>query len=533
MKIETQYLENQQAKLIVEIDPEPLEKAKRQAARKISKRMKIPGFRPGKAPYGVVVRHVGEGTILEDALDILLKDIYPKAIEEADIEPYGPGNLENFSMDPPTFEFVVPLQAETELGEYRTLRIPYEPPKVTDDEFYESLQNLRERYAYLKSMERPAEEGDLVHVVLSSQRVEGTTEEQDDDLEDPTQLKDVTNSVEIEPEGSDNDDWPFLGFSRHLIGLAPEDEKTISHTFPDDATQERLQGVEAEYQIRIDNIQSRILPELDDEFAQMVSEHDTMDELRKEIRSSMEQEAQEKYDSGFNEQIIEKLIEEASFKYPTQMVEDEIKQMRANLESQITRQGLSMDTYYQIREIDEDGLIEELTPAAEERIKSNLVLLEVANQEDIQVDPNELQQETDRVMETLREVLSPDEAQKLDDNTRYSNVLSNVWMDMVKLKTIERLRAIAKGEVPPEKAGEESQEVEAGSEDETTDVEDSSQELSEPADQPVTEKPAGESDPPSANNEKIETKTENKEPVVVQSSQEEAQPTSDDAQEEV
>jgi FKBP-type peptidyl-prolyl cis-trans isomerase (trigger factor) len=344
-------------------------------------------------------------------------------------------------------------------------------------------------------------------------------------------LENVTNSVEIEPEGSDDDHWPFKGFSRHLVGLAPGDKKTISYTFPEDNPQEHLRGVEAEFQIHIDNIQSRILPELDDEFAQMVSQHETMDELRKEIRTSLEQEARENYDSDYNDGIIENLIEDASFKYPAQMVEDEIKQMRANLESQITRQGLSMEMYYQIRGLDEDGLLEELKPAAEERIKSNLVLLEVAEQEDIQVDPEELQEETDRVMETLREVLSPDEAQKLDESDRYSNVLSNVWIDMVNHKTIERLRAIAKGEALPEIVSEEP--LEEDLEAEKANGVDIPQKSEEPSMETQSESSAevSESSPP--NREEPESKFENKEPAEVQSSQEGAQSAPDDVQEEV
>jgi trigger factor len=125
LKINKEYLEDHQVKIIVELDPEPLERAKHQAARSISRKTKIPGFRPGKAPYHVIERTVGESTILENALDILIEDIYPKVIEESGIHPYGPGTLDNMpSLDPPIFEFIVPLDAEVKLGDYESNSYP-------------------------------------------------------------------------------------------------------------------------------------------------------------------------------------------------------------------------------------------------------------------------------------------------------------------------------------------------------------------------------------------------------------------------
>ncbi len=124
MKIDTVQQDDHQIKLTVEVEPETLEGAKKKAGKKISGKVKVPGFRPGKAPYSVVLRQVGEAAILEEALDILLQDIYPSIIEEAKIEPYGPGSLQNVvTMEPPTFEFMVPLAPEVELGDYRALRM--------------------------------------------------------------------------------------------------------------------------------------------------------------------------------------------------------------------------------------------------------------------------------------------------------------------------------------------------------------------------------------------------------------------------
>ena len=126
MKIETQELENHRVKLTVETDSAPLEQAKRQAATKLAKRTKIPGFRPGKAPYAMVVKHLGDTVILEEAIEILIDDLYPKVIEEAGVKTYGPGKLDEItSLEPPTFAFIVALAPTVVLGDYRAIRIPY------------------------------------------------------------------------------------------------------------------------------------------------------------------------------------------------------------------------------------------------------------------------------------------------------------------------------------------------------------------------------------------------------------------------
>ena len=154
MKIDSMPLEDHEVKLTVEVDPESFESSKRRAARKLSKRAKIPGFRPGKAPYPVIVRHIGESVILEEAVEITIEDIYPKVIEETEIKPYGPGALEGIpEMDPPTFEFIVPLRATVDLGDYHSIRRPYELKKITDEDVEDVINNLREQQAVIEPVD--------------------------------------------------------------------------------------------------------------------------------------------------------------------------------------------------------------------------------------------------------------------------------------------------------------------------------------------------------------------------------------------
>jgi len=159
LNIDVERREDHQAKLTVEVDPSTFDAAKQRAARHISQHTKIPGFRPGKAPYPVVLRLVGEEAIIEEAVELLVKEIYPKALDEAGVEPYGPGSLENLkSTNPPIFEFLVPLKAEVELGDYESVRQPYELAEVPEKDVDTLLNNLREQHATIEPVERTVQE---------------------------------------------------------------------------------------------------------------------------------------------------------------------------------------------------------------------------------------------------------------------------------------------------------------------------------------------------------------------------------------
>lgn len=443
LKIDTQLLEDHQAKLTVEIEPELLENAKRRAARKLANRVKIPGFRPGKAPYNVVERYVGQATILEDALEILVDDMYPKVIEESGIKPYGPGKLENMpTMEPPTFEFLVPLESEVTLGDYRSIRLPYEPQAITEKEVDKFIDDLRTQRAVIEPVERPAQEGDQVYIRLSGERVQVA------EAETTTLIKERQQLINIEKEDADNkDEWPFPGFSRHLIGLAPGDEKTIGYTYPDDSTYEALRGKIAEFHIVIEQVKSRNMPELNDAFAQSVGEYATVDALRVDVRKSLEARAKTEYDAEYSDKINVELLKDATLKYAPQMLEREVEGFISDLKNRLAQQNLDMDTYLKMRKMDLDALRKDILPNAENRLKHSLVLLEVAKSEGIKIEQNELESRTLRTLEELSQSLPMKEIKKINTNDFVAGLAGNIASNMMVEQTLERLRAYARGEV--------------------------------------------------------------------------------------
>jgi trigger factor len=435
LKIETEILEDHQVKLTVEIDDEILEQAKRKTAKKIARQIKIPGFRPGKAPYHVIQRQVGDEALLEESLETLINDNYPQIIEKAEITPYGPGKFENISsFEPLTLEFIVPLMADVELGDYKEIHFPYEVPQVNDEEVAAVVEDLRHRQAVEESVEENGSE------VLIEER---------------------SSSIIIAEEGVDSSaEWPFDGFSRELIGMSNGENKNLIYTYSDESEFESLQGVTAEFSVKIEDVKSRTLPELDDEFAQSIGEYEDLESLEGEIRTSLVQRTEETYNSEYDDQVMDVIVDESTIQYPPQMLEHEIDEVIFQLERRLGSQGLDLETYLKTQDMDEQGLREEATPAAESRLKRSLVLLEIAKQEEIDVSEDDLQQETERTLDSITQYMSETDRKKFSSQETVSNLAGNLYAEMRMNRTLEYLRTAAKGELGTEDAEEDADETE-------------------------------------------------------------------------
>lgn len=471
MKIETQSLEDHQVKLSVEVEGDQMESAKRRAARKLAGRMKIPGFRPGKAPYHVVVRYAGEATIVEEGLELLIQDIYPQIIEEAEIVPYGPGTLENVtSMDPPVLEFVIPLEAEVELGNYKSIRRPYEPKAIEDDDVDSVLDNLREQQAITELVDRSSQDGDLVNVRLSGKYLD-PEEGQDPDFLIERSMPLIVNSAET----IDEDEWPFPGFSRNLVDMSVEDEKTITHTSTEDVSTEIENEIVAEYTFVIDEVRSRTLPALDDDLAASIGDYESLDALREYIKTTLEQQNINSYNENYDEAVLDELINQSTIKYPPQMLDRQIDGVINNLEANLGQQNLDLDLYLKSREMSLEDLREEATPVAEERLKRTLVIMELAQEEEIQVAAEELEAETQSTIETLTQ--NQLKGKKELSNEDVSNLVGNIMTTMVANRTMERLHEISSGEFDEDADREDEEDI---GEQDDVDNENSDEEFIEP-----------------------------------------------------
>lgn len=443
MKIETELLEDHQVKVVVEFEQEMLEQAKRRAARQIAKRTKIPGFRPGKAPYNIVQRHVGDEALVEEGVEILVNDQYSEILKEADIHPYGPGKLENISnLNPVILEFIVPLAAEVQLGDYHSVRFPYEQPVVSEQEIESVIQNLRQRMAVEENVERPIEEGDRVHLRLSAER-------QVNDESSTSLISERNHNLIVSLKSEENrNEWPFFGFSRELIGMSKGEHKKLVHTFSEESDYESLRGVTASFEIEIEDVMSRTLADPNNEFAQSVGEYEDYAALLKDVHETLERQATQNYNNEFDDQVVTEVVSQSIIKYPPQMLEDETDEVIHQMGHRLENQGLDLETYKKTRGIDDQGLHEEALPVAESRIKRSLVLHKIATEENIQVSQDELQEETGRTLEAMAGYMDKDQLRKLTSDQNYvSGLIGNIMAEMRVEKTLDRLRSIAKGEM--------------------------------------------------------------------------------------
>ncbi|MFN2150772.1 MAG: trigger factor [Anaerolineales bacterium] len=459
MKIDKQLLEDHQMQLTVEVDAELMEANKRRAARQIAKRGKIPGFRPGKAPYDVVVRNYGEAAIVEQAMDLLVDDIYPKVLEEAEIKPAAAGSLEKIEeLDPPKLIFKVPLAPEIDLGDYRSIRLPYKYSPPGKKELDAALDEFRRMYATTETVERAAEMGDYVLVDVKGERAKPKEEE-----DRPGALSRNSYALVIRKEARD-DDWPYPGFSKELVGMGPGDTKTVKHKFPKDDPDESLQGETVNFEVTMKTVQSLTLPELDDELAKMTGQYDTLDELKETIQKDLETRAQAEYDDEYYLELIDKIKAGASIKYPPQVVEHEAEHVIDDLRQRLSQQGLDLETYFKMRQTTQEQFLEdEAKPVAIKRLERSLILEHLARGENIEVDDSSLQNEFGQTLTELQ--YQGMDLSKVGGGKRgQQQVAEAIAMEsanrLITRRTLERIKAIATGEYKPEEVEEAEAEAE-------------------------------------------------------------------------
>jgi trigger factor len=263
-------------------------------------------------------------------------------------------------------------------------------------------------------------------------------------------INERTLPINIAKEPDDAEmEWPFPGFSRHLLGLSAKDETQIEYTYPAEAAFSTFNGAKGLFKIKVDSVKSRTLPEMDDAFAQTVGDFSSFDDLRERLKNNLQEQAVDDYNREYDEQLLDKILEVSSVKYPPQMLEHEIDHVVDNLKQQLARQGTDIDLYIKSRGTTLEKIREEALPVAEARLKHSLILIEAAEKLKVVVSPEELQSETQRTLAGYSRVMPEKEFRKLISNKENtSGLVSNVMMDLVIEQTQERLRAIARGDEP-------------------------------------------------------------------------------------
>ncbi|MCJ0933342.1 trigger factor [Virgibacillus halodenitrificans] len=378
--------EGNEGVLTIEVSPEEFDKALDQAFKKVSKDVQIPGFRKGKIPRKIFENRFGVESLYQDAVDIVLPDAYMKAIEETNIEPVAQPEVDIETIEqgkPLVFTAKVTVKPEVKLGEYKGLEVEEQSVEVTDEDVEKEIEHQREHHAELVVKEEgTVEEGDTVVIdfegFLGDEPFEGG--------------KGENHSLEI---GSGQ----FIpGFEEQLVGKKAEEDTEITLTFPEDYHAEELAGKEATFKVKIHEVKSKELPELDDEFAKDIDEEvETLDELKKKKKEELEEQKKQEAENQKRETLLEKASENAEVVIPEAMVDTELDQMVKEFEQRLQMQGMTLEMYSQFSGQDVDALKEQMKEDAEKRVKTNLTLEAIVENEDLEVSEDDLNAELENM----------------------------------------------------------------------------------------------------------------------------------------
>ena len=361
----------------------------------------LPGFRKGRVPVNLVIQNVGADFIRGEALEDAIPEWGDEALREAGLfdDAVGTSDLQVGPLDETKdYSFTIKVQTMPvpTLGEYKGLEVPRREVEVTDEQVSAQLAMLQERLASLQPVEdRAVQDGDFVLMDLSGSR--------DGEPIEGAQGKDQMYEV-----GRGN---LIPGFEEQLVGLKAGDDKTFDISFPEDYHAEDLAGADAQFAVTVKEIKEKVVPELDDAFAADVSEFETMDELRNDVRERLTAAAEAGVQREFRAAAVEKAVEHATIAVPSTMVDREAHRLYHQLEEQVGEQGLTMEVYLGVLQKTEEDIEEELRPQAEFVIKRQLVLEKIAEAEALEVTDDDI---TD-IVKSDAEALGSDYLQLLAD----------------------------------------------------------------------------------------------------------------------
>jgi trigger factor len=440
-------LPDSRARVEVEVPAADVDRASSRAARALAREMRLPGFRKGKAPPSLVIQRVGFPAVLEEAIREALPEWYERALLDSGISPIGDPSIEMVSTpeaegEPLEFKFEVGVRPEAQLGEYKGLEVGRKETEVPDDVVDTEVERLRQGFARLEPVERPAAEGDALLIDFEGS-VDGTAF-QGGKAEDYL--------LEL---GSGN---LIPGFEEQLVGAEPGKDAKVELTFPEDYPQEDLAGEDAVFDVKVKEVREKILPELDDEFASDASEFETLEELRADIREKVGSALGSRAEEDFRVAAVDAAVDAATVEVPDDLVTARATERWERMERQLAQRGMDPNQFLQMQGKTREELIEESKPDAERELQREAVVTAVAEAEGIEVTDEELVEALEHSAEHERTT-----PQKLLERLRANGRDSMIEDDIRARKAIE-LIAEAAVAIPLDEA-EEQKEKEAAAEE--------------------------------------------------------------------
>ena len=445
MSVQVEKLEKNMAKLTVEVPAEEVEKALQAAYMKEKNKISIPGFRKGKVPRAMIEKMYGAAVFYEEAANILIQDNYAAAMEESKEDIVSRPTIDVVQIEagkPFIFTAEVAVRPEVTLGKYKGVQVTKIDTTVTDEEVEAALEKEQQKNSRTVTVtDRPVANGDTA-VIDFEGFVDGVAFEGG---------KGENHPLEI---GSHS----FIDtFEDQLVGHNTGDEVEVNVTFPEKYQAADLAGKPAVFKVKINEIKTKELPELNDEFASEVSEFDTLAEYKEDLRKHLEVEKENEAKRTKEDEALKKIIDKSTMELPEAMIETQCENMINEFAQRIAQSGLSMEQYMQFSGMTIDGLKEQVRPEAETRIKSSLVLEQIAKEENIEVSEDEINAEIEKMAaqygmeaDKLKEYLGDAEKESIKRDLSVTKAV-----DLIMENVKERAKAKTKKEKEAEEATEE------------------------------------------------------------------------------
>ena len=411
MSLQVEKLEHNMAKLTVEVAAEDVEKALQAAYLKQRKQINIPGFRKGKVPRQMIEKMYGPEVFYDEAANNMIPDAYAKAYDESELDIVSQPKIEVVQMEkgkPFIFTAEVATKPEVTLGDYKGLKVDKVSTRVTQKEVDEEIEKERERNA---------------------RTIEVTDRAVQDKDEVTLDFEGFVDGVAF--EGGKGEDYPLTigsgsfipGFEEQLIGAEIDKEVEVNVTFPKEYHSEELAGKDATFKCTVHTIKAKELPELDDEFASEVSECETMDAYRAEVKKNIKERKERTGKEKKENQAVDQAIENAQMDIPEAMIEFQVRQMADDFARRIQQQGLTVEQYFQFIGMTAEKMMEEMRPQAEKSIKTRLVLEAIVKAENIEVSDERVEEELTKMaeayqmeVEKLKEFMGENEKKQIKED---------------------------------------------------------------------------------------------------------------------
>lgn len=418
MQFNLEKLDKNFVALEVTFNEEEVEEALAEGYKRVVKKVNIPGFRKGHVPRAILEKQFGKEVLYEDAIDIILPKGYLKALEEYKLEPIDQPKLdvnEAFEAGKPfVFKATVEVLPEVKLGQYKGLEIEKPKVEIKDEQVAERLASLQERHAELVlSDKKNLEKGDFAVIDFEGY------------IDDQPFSGGAAQAFSLEI-GSGS----FIpGFEEQLIGMEVGTDKDIKVTFPEDYPREDLAGKEAAFKVSLKEIKVKEIPAADDEFAKSVGNFETIEDLKADLREKMVEWATQDAESSFAQAAVNKAVENAEFETPETLVKREMDDLLHRFEHNLAYQGLTLEKYLDYVKKTKEEVLDDFRPEAVKRIKTDLVLSNIAKSENLEVTEEELNEKLQELAERYQQKNSAKLRQTLEKNGQLSSIKQAILLE--------------------------------------------------------------------------------------------------------